>query len=141
VKRLLGGFLSLLFFAFFYSAFSKDIDYKFGRGLKFKDFVLGGYSAFIYEYSDNYKKFNFEELALLGFWNITQKVKLFSEVEFKDIYVSSSNKQEEKGFSLKKVELNRLYIDYIQSDYLKFRYGRFITPLGYWNPVYVTLTD
>ncbi|RUM49745.1 MAG: hypothetical protein DSY47_03020 [Hydrogenothermus sp.] len=128
-----------IFLYIFNFSYSKDFEYKFGRGFKINDVVIGGYSAFIYEHSldNNYKKFNFEEFAILGFWNLNEKLKFFSELEFKDIFVRASNKEENRDFTLRKIEINRLYLNYIHNDYLKFRIGRFITPLGYWNPIYV----
>ncbi|WP_032497301.1 hypothetical protein, partial [Hydrogenivirga sp. 128-5-R1-1] len=133
--------LHILLFLFLYVSlsFSADINYSFGRGLKVGKFTLGGYSAFVYENNNknSYEKFNWEELAFLGFIDITDKFKFFTEIELKDIYVKSSNSNENKTFNIKDVEINRLYFDYIHNDYFKIRFGRFITPLGYWNPIYV----
>ena len=133
-------FVLIVFFVFivlFSSAIA--IEYNLGRGLKAGKFTLGGYIALIYgnNINNDYQKFDFEELALLGFIDITNKLKFFTELELKNIYIYSSNPSENKGFNTKQFEINRLYFDYLYNDYFKFRMGRFITPLGYWNPIYV----
>ena len=160
------NFLILLIsFLFLFSfSFSEDlIDYQFGRGIKFKNCPLrfGGYFAVKYENTsqDEYE-FNIEDAALLIYGDLTQKTRFFLEIGAKELYVKKKEIEDEedenenedededkdedkKTFIKEEKELNikpkieRLYFDYLYSDYLKIRIGQFITPIGLWNPVHI----
>jgi len=121
--------------------FPLDFKYKTGRGLKVKPIGLtvGGYLNLYYE-KDFYKKhtqvFELDDLAIFTFGRITKKVRYFLELEGDELAgIKISGKEKFR----KRVFWERAYLDIVFNEVFKLRVGRFITPLGVWNPIHISV--
>jgi len=156
----------LIFILISIPSYSQDklIDYQFGRGLKIKGipFRIGGYFALKYRWTNDEEfEFNIENLALLLYGNITKRSNFFLEVEARNLYVKKREikydyedyeedddeyeydeehehweVEVERDFNINP-EIERIFFDYLFSDALRFRIGKFITPIGLWNPIHI----
>lgn len=138
-----------LFFLLNTVAFAFENKYDFGRGFNINNNIwIGGYLTFSYKNRDDKGSLKFEDIALLSrisFGNIS----LFSEIEAKNIYISSFNSHKRTGNNkyIPKIEksrnwhfdfeIERLFIEYNYNKYLNFKVGRFLTPLGIWNKIHI----
>lgn len=110
--------------------------YRLGQGLRIgeSEFYLGGYLGINY-YDDARERnyFEFDDLSFFLFGDIGEKVRFFSEVEDDEFYEidTSGNSESEKSW-----QIERLYADYLHSDTLNVRAGKFLTPIGTWNEVH-----
>jgi len=162
----------LIFICFsFLPAYSNEplISYEFGRGLKFKWFPLrvGGYLSVKYRWTNKDEfEFNFENLAVLLYGNISKRTRFFFELEARDLYLKKreieieeehdddEDDEEEEEYEEEyekyreieieierefeiKPEVERIYLDYLFNDALRLRVGKFITPIGIWNPIHI----
>ncbi len=165
----------LLIFICFSSlpAYSNEplIDYEFGRGLKLKWFPLrvGGYLSVKYRWTNKDEfEFNFENLAVLLYGDISKRTRFFFELEARNLYLKKREieieeeydededdddddeeeeyEEDEKYREIEieierefeiKPEVERIYLDYLISDALRLRVGKFITPIGIWNPIHI----
>jgi hypothetical protein len=118
-----------------YSLDAQEIKYRFGRGFAVDDrFYLGGYTSLQYEKRENgYYQYKINDIAVLGFCTFG-KFKIFAELEADDPLAYTKGSGKEDNLNL---YIERLYIEYVFSDAVKIRGGRFITPLGIWNQVHI----
>ncbi len=157
---------SLFFISFtsFSQEQEKFIDYQFGRGLKIKGipFRIGGYFSIKYRWTNVEEfEFNIENLALLLYGDLTKRTNFFFELEARNLYVKKKEIEfeheeddddddeyeydEEHGYWEIEIErefeinpeVERIYLDYLVLDSLRFRLGKFITPIGLWNPIHI----
>lgn len=99
-------------------------------------FEVGGYADFEFISSDKSgtnDSFRIHHLAFHFVKDITKEWRMFSEVEFED----GAKIGEEKDGAIKykegKLFVEAFYIEYMRSQYLNLRLGRFLTPGGIWN--------
>jgi hypothetical protein len=124
---------------FFYSALviadpGNKINYKWGRGINIPSANLrvGGYTNIIYENFDQNPDFAaIDDLSLFITWNPTAKLHFFSELEFEDAITS-----DKVEFSRNTFLVERLYLDFLFNESFKFRFGKFLTPVGIWNTIH-----
>jgi len=119
-----------------YSNHIKPWQYRLGQGLRIaeSDFFLGGYLSVKY-YDDARERnyFEFDDLSFFLFGDIGEKVRFFSEMEDDEFYeIDTSGNSESK----KSWQIERLYAEYLHSDVLHVRGGKFLTPVGTWNEVH-----
>ena len=136
--------LSILIFLLPSSLLAGNIDqkqgepwqYRLGQGLRIanSDFFLGGYISIKYfDEAGEKEYFEFDDLSFFLFGDIGEKVRFFSEVENDEFYeIDTSGKTE----SEKNWRIERVYADYLYSDGLHIRGGKFLTPVGTWNEVH-----
>lgn len=110
--------------------------YRLGQGLRIggSNFYLGGYlSINYYDEVDEKEYFELDDLSFFLFGDIGEKIRFFSEVEDDEFYKidTSGNSESEKSW-----QIERLYADYLHSDALQVRGGKFLTPVGTWNEVH-----
>ncbi len=129
--------LLLSCFLFSFSLDLKGVSYKKGRGLRIEPLrsTVGGYITTAYEKSESYEEFSLDDIALLIYGRPFNRVRYFLEFELNESYVVSNGKERTK----RKIDFERLYLDLEQSDALKIRVGRFITPVGLWNPIHINV--
>ncbi len=127
----------ILLFASLVGWAGENVHYTPGRGLKIHSLslTLGGYISLSYQKRDNYEKFELEDIALLGFGRLQDRISYFFELEIDSFYISENGRSR----TVKKIEVERLYVDFEFHDYLNLRIGRFITPIGLWNPTYISI--
>jgi hypothetical protein len=110
---------------------ARQQDYQLGLGYKISDaLTIGGYFSTEYEKSDAEDTFVLDDLAFLAYGNISNFSYLV-ELESVNFYVADFENDTEEWNRTPAVE--RLYGDYSFSDYLSVRFGKQITPIGYWN--------
>lgn len=111
-------------------------DYRLGQGGKLGEsgIVLGGYaSAQVERPSGSAWSFQVEDISLFvtaekGRW------RFFSETEI-DGALSAGN-GDSLGVNQARFDAERLHLDYTVAEELKFRAGKFLTPVGRWNLIH-----
>lgn len=98
-------------------------------------FNLGGYTSISYENDkDQPNNLTLDNLSLFIRWEGEGKFRIFSELDLED----SLSYERGNGFTSKHayLALERLYADYLYSDYINLRFGKFLTPIGRWNLIH-----
>lgn len=135
MKSLLGKLLStFLLGALFFAApiYAQQPDYQIGRGFQLGESVtVGGYFSTEYEKSDSDEKFVVDDLAILVYGNLKNSFSYLLEIESINVVeIDFENDETDTNFP---PTLERLYGDYKFSDAISVRFGKQITPIGYWN--------
>ena len=106
--------------------------YQLGRGLTISDaLVVGGYFSTEYVNGNNQESFSVDDLALLAYGSLTDNVSYLTELEWSEIYKADFRTDTDEWNTRPIIE--RLYGDYKRSDNVSIRFGKQITPIGYWN--------
>lgn len=111
--------------------------YELGQGLVLGDsgFTLGGYASASTGETGGDPAWRSTLDALSGFvwWDGGGRWHFFSEAELEDgLIAEPGNITVDEAY----LGLERFYVDYTRSDRLKFRLGKFLTPVGRWNLVH-----
>lgn len=112
--------------------------YQLGQGLRLGDsgFALGGYAtASAAEHAEPDANLRLQSLSGFLWWDNGGRWHAFSELEAEDLLDADEDKLTTRKAEL---ELERLYVDYAASDPLKFRVGKFLTPVGRWNLIHAS---
>lgn len=111
--------------------------YSLGKGLRLGDsgFTLGGYGEAGYRDpggADNWDV-SVDALSLFLWWDGGGRWRFFSETELAD-----GLRWTDRGVATRDAEVvsERFYVDYAWRDELKFRLGKFLTPVGRWNLIH-----
>ena len=113
-------------------AAADDTPYQLGRGLTISDaLIVGGYFSMEYANGDHFNELNIDDLALLAYGSFTNGFSYLAELESADFYIFDF--ENDTHVSHVPPIIERLYGDYTHSDYLSVRFGKQITPIGYWN--------
>lgn len=111
--------------------------YTLGQGLQIGDteLRLGGYINIENENNLDRSKeeFSFDDLSLFLYGNLTGKIRFFTEIEDSHFWQTDTEGRTRTGH---KWQTERLYLDYLSSDLLNIRVGKFLTPLGIWNEIH-----
>ena len=110
--------------------------YQQGRGFQFADgkFSIGGYTSFRYLNASGEKPvIDLRDVSFLINWRPRPRWRLFSEAEIGEVATITSGEINADDASF---DLERLYAEYAVSPELKFRFGKSLTPIGYWNMVH-----
>lgn len=94
---------------------------------------LGGYLAIDLEKpAAEDPSLTFDDLSLFVFGDVRRHGRFFIEIEDTKFW------QVQNGHSVVQhhIDLERLYFDYLHSDALKVRVGKFLTPVGTWNEIH-----
>ncbi|RTZ61190.1 MAG: hypothetical protein DSZ32_02365 [Gammaproteobacteria bacterium] len=113
-----------------------DTPYLQGRGFQFADgkLTLGGYTSFRYRNEKGEKPvFDFRDLSFLLNWRPAPDWRLFAEAEFGEIAVIKSGTIDD---SAREFDLERSYAEYSASPNMRLRFGKSLTPIGYWNQIH-----
>jgi hypothetical protein len=106
--------------------------YTLGHGYRLYDMLtLGAYFSTEYEATRDEQQFKVEDLAILGYGNLTSSLSYLAELEATDVYVRNFTEDTERTGTTFHVE--RAYADYKFSDAMQVRAGKMITPIGEWN--------
>jgi len=133
---MLAGLFLTVFALLSFTSFSHEhTEYRAGRGLRIHSLkmTVGGYSTLLYISRRNYEEQELEEIALLLYGDPFPRVRYFLELELHEVYREVNGKDR----TIRLLDVERLYVDYEFSDALKLRMGRFITPIGIWNPIHI----
>lgn len=112
-------------------------EYSLGKGLYVPGtgLTIGGYAAARFN-SQKHEPWRFEvsDLSLFLAWENQGRWRVFSEVELEDAltYKEGASLTTKENF----LSVERLYADFIVSDALVLRFGKFLTPIGRWNLIH-----
>lgn len=114
-----------------------DADYVLGKGWQVPGtgFRLGGYASVGIEDERHAKAAaGVDDLSLLIHWEGDGKLRFFSELDLERAVIW----EQDTGITARHayLALERLYGDYLYSDKLNFRAGKFLTPIGRWNVIH-----
>ncbi len=136
-------FYTILVWTGFYHAFGysqtleeipEKVSYHWGRGLLIPqaDLNLGGYlhSAFS-DLEHRSPHFGLDDLSFFISWSPFSQLHFFSEIELED-WMSTTGVQ---GIN-QALTLERYYFDFLASESLSLRVGKFLTPVGRWNTIH-----
>ena len=118
------------------------LHYEFGRGLRLGEsgFTLGGYVTGEYRRSDDEPdQIKSSHASVFVWWEGIERVKLFAEIDLLNAVGPAKdepNNDYGKAPDRRRASLERLYGDYIFSDAISLRLGKFLTPVGRWNQVH-----
>ena len=112
-------------------------DYQPGNGWQIPGtgFRLGGYASAGME-NDRHRNTNIglDDFSLFVHWESDGKLRLFSELDLEKpvMWEQSSGLTTNHAY----LALERLYADYLYSENINFRAGKFLTPIGRWNVIH-----
>lgn len=108
-----------------------------GRGLRLGEtgVTLGGYSnVHLVRDEGGPAALCLDEFSLFTIWDPTPRFRVFSELEFENLV--SVDDQGHGGTAEHSFHVERLYGDLTISDQFHLRTGKFLTPVGRWNPIH-----
>jgi len=113
--------------------------YELGHGWQVPGtgFRLGGYSTVELQ-NDKHQPWStgISDLSLIVTWEGDGKLKLFSESNLENAltYEQGSLLTSKHTY----LELERLYADYLYSEHVNLRVGKYLTPIGRWNVIHAS---
>jgi hypothetical protein len=111
-------------------------DYAPGQGwhLPRTDIGIGGYGALSYaNFEDEVGRLAVDDISLFLHWESEGRLRAFAELGLETPLVETTSGH----FSSQTyVALERAYLDYLYSDKLSLRLGKFLTPIGRWNVIH-----
>lgn len=110
--------------------------YELGHGLRLGDsgFTLGGYGELAYaDPREGDWRLALDSLSAILWWDGGGRWHFFSEAELAEGVVAQPGDVTTREA---RVVSERLYLDYALRDELKFRVGKFLTPIGRWNLIH-----
>jgi hypothetical protein len=115
---------------------SSENGYKLGQGYRVDQWgvVFGGYTSIQYINLENHRgQAKLDDASLFVSWKIKPWLRFFTELEFEDAVTVESNSidTDDSNFSVE-----RLYLDFLASESITLRLGKFLTPVGYWNEIH-----
>lgn len=107
-------------------------NYELGTGFKATESItIGGYFSTEFGLSDTTNQLVFEDLALLGYGELSQYISFLAELETVGVYMLDFKNDKHESHLIPAIE--RLYLDYSFTENLSIRLGKQIAPIGYWN--------
>ncbi|BFI96041.1 MAG: hypothetical protein RSP_15510 [Rhodanobacter sp.] len=109
--------------------------YSLGQGLYYPaiGLRLGGYTDFnFYDVQGNKSSYDVHDFSLFLTQDIGTQWQLFAEVEAANPVNNRGNTDVDNA----ELDIERLYVDYHANQYVNFRFGKFLTPVGSWNLVH-----
>jgi len=106
--------------------------YVLGQGLHIDPMLtIGGYFSSEFESKNSEETFTLDDVAIMGYGTINPMFSYLAEFEAVGFYNKNFSTGEESGSQ--KFHAERLYGDLWFSDAYNLRFGKMITPIGYWN--------
>jgi hypothetical protein len=135
-KYLFIAFVLMNVAGYFVCADASEHGYKLGQGYRIDQtgLVIGGYIHIDYENFENQNgKLKLDDASLFLSWKIRPWLRFFTELEFEDSVTIERNSidTDDSNFSVE-----RLYLDFLTSEWSTLRLGKFLTPVGYWNEIH-----
>ncbi len=109
--------------------------YELGNGLQLGNLPLyiGGYASLDYKKSDDASRYRVDDIALMSYGNY-DKFSYMAEFEFKEFYTFTQNDDKPNTTEKNtKLHTERLYLEYNINENYILRFGKYNTPIGYWN--------
>ena len=111
-----------------------DDKYQLGEGFQVGSLPLyfGGYFSTEYSNSKDLSRYSVDDIAFLGYGGY-DKFSYLIELEFKEFYVKSWQNDLSQTTQDHKLYLERVYLDYNVDENYQFRFGKYNSPIGFWN--------
>jgi hypothetical protein len=123
-------FLSLFSLAFLSLAHADD--YELGHGIRVNDALnIGGYFSAELESNQQSDMFTLDDVAVMAYGDINPMFSYLAEFESVGFYHKNFTDGTEN--QSRKFHIERLYGDLWMSDDFNIRFGKQLTPIGYWN--------
>ncbi|ADR35133.1 hypothetical protein Sulku_2474 [Sulfuricurvum kujiense DSM 16994] len=107
-------------------------EYELGHGIRVNDAInVGGYFSTELESNQQSDTFTLDDVAVLAYGDINPMVSYLVELESVGFY--HKNFTDGTETQSHKFHIERLYGDLWMSDDFNIRFGKQITPIGYWN--------
>lgn len=106
--------------------------YELGHGVQINDHInVGGYFSTEFESNRESDSFTLDDVAVMAYGDINPMLSYLAEFEAVTFYHKNITDGTESGS--RKFHTERLYGDLWISDDFNIRFGKQITPIGYWN--------
>lgn len=106
--------------------------YSLGKGLRLDErLTLGGYFSTGLQSKKNEESASINDVAVMAYGDINPMLSYLAELETAGFYHKNFSNGEEGGS--RKVHIERFYGDLWIADAFNIRFGKQITPIGYWN--------
>jgi len=108
--------------------------YQWGRGINIPsaNLNIGGYFNMTFEHFESEQDIAaLDELSLFISWSPLSQLHFFAEFEMESSISTHGIADFSESFSIE-----RLYVDFLATDSLSFRFGQFLTPVGTWNSIH-----
>ncbi len=92
---------------------------------------IGGYFSSEFVSKNNQESVTFDDIAVMAYGDINPFFSYLAELEAINFYHRNLSNGDESGSQ--KFHIERFYGDIWLSDAYNFRFGKMITPIGYWN--------
>ncbi|HEX5328877.1 hypothetical protein [Sulfuricurvum sp.] len=123
-------FLSL--FSIVLLSFSHAQEYELGHGVSLNEYLnVGSYFSTVFESNKHNDTWMLDDVAVMAYGDINPMFSYLAEAEAVGFYSKNLTDGAEGGS--KKFHIERLYGDVWMSDDFNIRFGKMITPIGYWN--------
>lgn len=117
-----------------FSVLQADEEYELGNGIQIgsSPIYIGGYFSIDYKNMEDYTMYRIDDLALLSYGSYN-KFSYLAEFEFKEFYVKTKINGIKETAKDTKLYTERLYVDYNLDENYMFRFGKYNSPIGFWN--------
>lgn len=106
--------------------------YSLGQGLRIDPMLnVGGYFSSEFKSKNNTETFSLDDVAVMAYGDINPMFSYLAEFEAVGFYHKNLSTGEESGSQ--KFHTERFYGDLWLADAYNLRFGKMITPIGYWN--------
>ncbi len=106
--------------------------YTLGQGLYINPMLnVGGYFSSEFQSKNSEETLTFDDVAVMAYGDINPMISYLAEFEAVGFYRKNLSTGEESGNQ--KFHSERFYADLWLADTYNFRFGKMITPIGYWN--------
>ncbi|MDD2828093.1 MAG: hypothetical protein PHW18_00810 [Sulfuricurvum sp.] len=106
--------------------------YELGHGATLNDtLTVGGYFSSGFQSNEQKDTLTFDDVAVLAYGDINSRFSYLGELEAVGFYQKNFTDGSDGG--TQKFHIERLYGDAWISDAFNIRFGKQITPIGYWN--------
>ena len=114
----------------------RDAGYQLGSGWQIPGtgLTLGGYASATYRnFEGDSWRASLKDLSMFVTWEGSSRWRAFTEFELGDGIHGGPGETDRRPAEL---DLERLYVDYLATQALTWRFGKFLTPIGHWNQVH-----
>ena len=122
------------------SSLYAEEEYELGNGYKIENLPIyvGGYFAVDYRKKDEQDRYRIDDIAFLSYGG-NNTLSYMLELESKELYKRVEDTGMTSTSEDHKLYVERLYVDYRISDYYSLRFGKFNSPIGFWNLIPVNV--
>lgn len=122
----------IFLFSFTLISLLRADDYTLGHGIAFNDALhIGGYFSSELESTKTTDSFTLDDVAVMAYGDINPMLSYLAEFEAITFYHKDFTTGSDEANS--KFHAERVYGDLWLSDDFNIRFGKMITPIGYWN--------